>query len=56
MTGSPVERPHHVKARNSTDAGDFVEGQLAGKMAFDEPERLLGRIHGSWPSFEALIS
>src|SRR6266404_3171320 len=47
------ERPHQVKARNSTDRRDLLEGQLAGKMAFDIPERLLGRIHGRWPSFRS---
>src|SRR5947207_1318839 len=47
------ERPHHVETRDSCDASDLVEGQLVGEMAFDKPERLLGRIHGSWSWFEA---
>ena len=42
------ERPHHVETRDSRDASDLVEGQFVGEMAFDRPERLLGRIHGSW--------
>src|SRR6202158_6580537 len=50
------ERPHHVETRDSTDASDLIEGQLVSEMAFDEPERLLGRIHGRWPSFKALAS
>ena len=51
-----AERPHHVEARDSTDASDLVEGQRVGKMAFDKPERLLGRIHGRQPLFEARAS
>src|SRR5258708_1410239 len=50
------ERPHHMKARDSTDACDLFEAQRIGKMAYDIPERLLGWIHGSRPSFEALAS
>src|ERR1700682_5054367 len=51
-----AERPHHVEARDSTDACDLVEGQRVSKMAFDKPERLLSRITGQWPSFEACTS
>jgi hypothetical protein len=36
-----------VKARDSGDARDLIEGQFARQMAFDEPKRFLGRIHGS---------
>src|SRR3979411_2908121 len=51
-----AERPHHVEARDSTDLCDLVEGQGVSEMAFDKPERLLSRIHGQWPSFEARTS
>jgi hypothetical protein len=59
MTDNPRrggERADHVEARDSTDRGDLIEGQRVGKMAFDKPERLLGRIHGRQPSFEARTS
>jgi hypothetical protein len=36
----------HVKARDAGDARDLVEAQFVSEMAFDVPERLLGRIHG----------
>jgi len=41
------------KREISRDTSDLVEGQLVSQMAFDEPERHLGRIHGPWPPFEA---
>src|SRR5665213_2252396 len=39
------EGPHHVKTRDPGNASDLVEGQRLGEMAFDKPERFLGRIH-----------
>src|SRR5579871_5119196 len=36
---------NHVKARHAGHAGNFVQRQVAGQMAFDEPERFLGGIH-----------
>ena len=48
------KRPHHVETRDSADGRDLIESQRIGKMAFDKPERLLGRIHGQRSSFEAL--
>ena len=51
--GRGGERPHHVEARDAGDGRDLVERQRLGEMAFDEPERLLGGIHGSRLSFEA---
>ena len=47
QSGCRGKRPDHVKARDTGDAGDLVQRQGAGEMAFDEPERLLGRIHGT---------
>jgi hypothetical protein len=41
------------EAQDSRNASDLVKGQLVSQMAFDEPERHLGRIHGPWPPFEA---
>src|SRR4051812_560588 len=41
------ERTHHVKSRDTGDAGDLIEVQLLGEMAFDKPERLLSRIHAT---------
>jgi len=35
-----------VKARDAGDVRDLFEGQAFGEMGFDEPDRLLGRIHG----------
>jgi hypothetical protein len=42
-----------VEARDTGDAGDLVEGQRVGKMAFNKPERFLGWVHGRRPWFEA---
>jgi hypothetical protein len=35
-----------MEARDTSDRRDLIEGQLVGEMAFDKPQRLLGRIHG----------
>jgi hypothetical protein len=34
-----------MKARDAGNAGDIIERQRRGEMAFDVPERFLGRIH-----------
>jgi hypothetical protein len=44
--GRGGEGANHVEARDSGDARDLVERQRAGEMAFDKPERFLGRVHG----------
>ena len=52
-SGRGGKRPHHVEARDATDRSYLIEGQRPREMAFDVPERLLGRIHGLQLSFEA---
>src|SRR6478609_8512017 len=49
------ESPHHVETRDASDACDLIERQLVSEVAFDKPERLLGRIHGSWPHSKRCI-
>jgi hypothetical protein len=46
-SGRGTKRPYQMEARDPCDAGDLVERQRIGKMTFDKPERLLGRIHGA---------
>jgi hypothetical protein len=43
--GGRGERPHQMEARDPGNAGDVIERQRRGEMAFDVPERFLGRIH-----------
>ena len=43
--GSGGKRPHQMEARDTGNAGDVIERQRRGEMAFDIPERFLGRIH-----------
>ena len=56
QTGSGRKRPHQVEARDAGNAGDLVERQIAGEMAFDIPQRFLGRVHEMQPLFEAFTS
>ena len=43
--GGRGKRPHQMEARDAGNAGDVIERQRLGEMAFDVPERFLGRIH-----------
>src|SRR4051812_4965743 len=42
--GGGGKRPHQMEARDAGNAGDVIERQRRGEMAFDVPERFLGRI------------
>ena len=44
--GGRGKRPHQMEARDAGNAGDVIERQRLGEMAFDVPERFLGWIHG----------
>ena len=43
--GRRGKRPHQMEARDAGNAGDVIERQRLGEMAFDVPERFLGWIH-----------
>jgi hypothetical protein len=51
--GGGGKRPDHVETRDSRFCRHLVETERVREMAFDKPERLLGRIHRQRSSFEA---
>jgi hypothetical protein len=45
-----------MEARDAGNSGDVIERQRFGEMAFDIPERFLGRVHDGQLSCEATAS
>jgi hypothetical protein len=55
-SGGRGKRPHQMEARDAGNTSNVIERQRLGEMAFDIPERFLGRIHDGQLSCEATAS